>query len=199
MEEIKYYLYRHIRLDKYQPFYIGIGTIYKKDKNSINKNTLYRRAFSLQKKSNIWKRISNKTEYKVEIIIESTNYNFIKSKEIEFIKLYGRLDLKLGILANLTDGGDGSVGFKQSSEFKKNCRKRMTGFNPSESTRRKMSQSNSKRLDNKCKIIDVNTGVIYNSVVEAAKNYKINLSTLHNYLNGRTKNKTSLKLYKEII
>ena len=35
IEEIKYYLYRHIRLDKYQPFYIGIGTIYKKDKNSI--------------------------------------------------------------------------------------------------------------------------------------------------------------------
>ena len=39
MEEIKYYLYRHIRLDKYQPFYIGIGTIYKKGKNP-NKTTL---------------------------------------------------------------------------------------------------------------------------------------------------------------
>ena len=40
MEEIKYYLYRHIRLDKYQPFYIGIGTVYKQDINSKNKTSL---------------------------------------------------------------------------------------------------------------------------------------------------------------
>ena len=199
MENRIHYLYRHIRLDKDEPFYIGIGTVYKQDLNSKNIKLYYKRAYSIQNKNKIWNRIFKKSNYEVEIIMESTNYNFIKSKEIEFIKLYGRLDLKLGILANLTDGGDGSVGLKRSSEFKENCRKRMTGFNPSGSTRRKMSQSNSKRLDNKCKIIDVDTGVIYNSVVEAAKNYKINLSTLHNYLNGRTKNKTSLKLYKEMI
>ena len=34
MEEIKYYLYRHIRLDKDEPFYIGIGIVYKQDINS---------------------------------------------------------------------------------------------------------------------------------------------------------------------
>ena len=141
MEEIKYYLYRHIRLDKYQPFYIGIGTIYKKDKNSINKNTLYRRAFSLQKKSNIWKKISNKTEYKVEIMIESNDYNFIKQKEIEFIKLYGRIDLNNGILSNLTNGGEGTNGVILSDEFKYNCSQRMKGIKFSEETKRKMSES----------------------------------------------------------
>ena len=40
MEEIKYYLYRHIRLDKDEPFYIGTGTVYKQDINSKNKTSL---------------------------------------------------------------------------------------------------------------------------------------------------------------
>lgn len=199
MENRIHYLYRHIRLDKDEPFYIGIGTVYKQDLNSNNIKLYYKRAYSVQNKNKIWNRIIGKSNYEVEIIIESNDYTFIKSKEIEFIKLYGRLDLKLGILANLTDGGDGSVGLKRSFEFKESCKKRMTGYNPSESTRRKMSEAHSKRLDNKCKIIDIDNGIIYSSVVEAAKNYKINLSTLHNYLNGRTKNKTSLNLYKEII
>ena len=40
MEEIKYYLYRHVRLNKDEPFYIGIGIAYKQDINSKNKTSL---------------------------------------------------------------------------------------------------------------------------------------------------------------
>ena len=99
----KYYLYRHIRLDKNEPFYIGIGT-----KNKLIKNP-YFRSISKYDRNKIWQKITFKTKYEVEILLESNNYNFIKEKEIEFIKLYGRKDLNTGILCNMTDGGNGLI------------------------------------------------------------------------------------------
>lgn len=96
----KYYLYRHIRLDLDKPFYIGIGTKSKK-------GNPYYRSISKEKRNSIWKNIVNKTEYEVEIILESNDYDFIKEKEKEFIILYGRKDLKTGILSNMTSGGEG--------------------------------------------------------------------------------------------
>jgi len=112
----KYYLYRHIRLDKNEPFYIGIGT-----KPKIYKYTSveYSRAYNKSKRGFIWKKIASKTSYNVEILLESNSYDFIKQKEIEFIKLYGRLSNKTGVLSNLTDGGDGSTGYKASEETRR--------------------------------------------------------------------------------
>src|SRR5690606_33620592 len=115
-ESGEYFLYRHIRLDTNVPFYVGIG---KKGKYRVSYQWEYRRAFEGKKSSkrnNFWKRIVNKTNYKIEILLESDNLNFIKEKEKEFIKLYGRADLGLGTLCNLTDGGDGCENFKFSKE-----------------------------------------------------------------------------------
>lgn len=104
VENGKYYLYRHIRLDKNEPFYIGVGT---KDGNKYSrKTTEYKRAFVKFTRNKYWKSIVNKTLYDVEIVIESNNKEFIKKKEIEFIKLYGRKDINTGVLANMTNGGD---------------------------------------------------------------------------------------------
>jgi len=97
------YLYRHIRLDKNEPFYIGIG---KKEK----------RAYSTHKRSILWERIASKCEYEVQIIFDDLTWEQACEKEKEFIKLYGRIDLKTGCLVNLTDGGDGSLGYKHSKE-----------------------------------------------------------------------------------
>jgi hypothetical protein len=119
----KYYLYRHIRLDTNEPFYIGIGT---KDKNYKVYQTEYRRAFSLLKRNTYWKRISNKTEYKIEILLESDDYKFIKQKEVEFIKLHGRFKNK-GLLCNMTDGGDGTHGFNRTPEINKQIGLKITG------------------------------------------------------------------------
>jgi len=124
----KYYLYRHIRLDKNEPFYIGIGT--KPNKRYGVISTEYRRAFE-KDRSNLWKKIYNKTEekYEVEILLESDDYEFIKQKEIEFIALYGRINNKTGILANLTDGGEGVLGYIMSEESKKKMGKAKSGEN----------------------------------------------------------------------
>mgnify|MGYP003610994733 FL=1 len=100
----KYYLYRHIRLDLGSPFYIGIGT---KPKNSTNSE--YCRSTTHNNRSTYWKNIVAKTEYEVEILLESDDYDFIKQKEIEFIGLYKRIDCCGGILVNMTDGGDGTI------------------------------------------------------------------------------------------
>ena len=104
-EEGKHYLYRHIRLDKNEVFYVGIGTKIKKNNFETHTNE-FKRAFSKDNRNRHWHGIVNKYGYKVEIVLESNNYEFIKEKEIEFIKLYGRRDLKKGTLSNFTDGAD---------------------------------------------------------------------------------------------
>lgn len=99
----KYFLYRHIRLDTNMPFYIGIGLNNRK----TVRTRYYERAYEKTNRTKWWKNISKKTEYEVDIILETDNREEIISKEIEFIELYGRADLGKGTLVNLTNGGDG--------------------------------------------------------------------------------------------
>jgi hypothetical protein len=101
------YVYRHIRLDKNEPFYIGIGS----DAN-------YARANSHKGRNPYWLKIVEKTEYEVEILVNELNWVEALKKEKEFIQLYGRVDNKTGILCNLTDGGEGVLGKIVSYETK---------------------------------------------------------------------------------
>lgn len=126
--ENKHYLYRHIRLDKNEPFYIGIGTK-PISKNYMSSKTEYARAYVKSAKSSFWNKVVSKTDYRVDILLESNDYEFIKEKEKEFIKLYGKKSLNKGSLVNLTDGGEG-----------------FTGFIPSKETRQKIRIANSKRI-----------------------------------------------------
>jgi hypothetical protein len=113
--ENKYYIYRHIRIDKLEPFYIGIGS---KPKKFINTSVEFSRAYNKSRRNNIWRKIISKTKYNIDILFESNDYSFIKEKEKEFISLYGRIDLKTGTLTNLTEGGEGTVGYSMSNESK---------------------------------------------------------------------------------
>lgn len=112
----KYFIYRHIRKDKNEPFYIGLGTINKRF-NSFGKQ--YQRAFAKNSRNTFWHNITNKTEWYSEIIFESADKNEILNKEKEFIKLYGRKDLNKGTLVNHTDGGEFNKGYKVSEKRKK--------------------------------------------------------------------------------
>lgn len=160
----RHYLYRHIRLDKNEPFYIGIGTKQKRNHYSIQSE--YNRAFNKNRKeSYIWNNIVNKPAYEVEILLESDDYEFIKNKEIEFIKLYGRINLNTGCLANMTDGGDGILNFIRDSNWSKKVsdsrkgvkQKRETiekriksrkGYKHSQETKEKMANSHKgKKID----------------------------------------------------
>lgn len=96
-----YYLYRHIRLDKEIPFYIGIGTIYK----GKSDGQIFKRAYSKSNRNNYWKNIVKKHGYYVEILFKSTNKSLILQKEVEFIDLY-KMASEGGILCNMTSGGE---------------------------------------------------------------------------------------------
>lgn len=100
-----YCLYRHIRPDNNEVFYVGIG-----DEDRPYKKGKYRNTY--------WRNIVNKNngEYGIDILLDNISWNFAKQKEVEFIKLYGRADLGLGTLVNLTDGGDGTVNRVTSKE-----------------------------------------------------------------------------------
>lgn len=145
------YVYRHIRLDKNQPFYIGIGS-----------DAEYKRANEKTRRSELWKNIISKSDYFIEIIADDVSVEFAKEKEIEFIKLYGRIDKRTGTLCNMTDGGDGLHGYifteshknklsikaKQkilSEEQKQKLRKFRLGTKNSEEARRKISLANKNR------------------------------------------------------
>jgi hypothetical protein len=110
------YLYRHIRLDKNTPFYIGIGS----DSN-------YKRANSIRDRNIFWKRIVNKTEYKVEIMLDDLSWEEVCEKEKEFIEIYGRSNLGKGELCNLTDGGDGAKGVIYDEARKKKISEKYSG------------------------------------------------------------------------
>lgn len=150
----KYYLYRHIRLDKDEPFYIGIGT------KSNYYSYRYKRAFNRSQRSLLWKRVASKTEFNVDILIESSDYSFIKTKEVEFIKLYGRKDLGTGTLINLTDVGEGTLGRIVSIE-----------------------SQNKTVAAHKIRIRNRNTGIEYDSIKEAAVSVNVSYRKLSRHLN----------------
>ena len=104
------YLYRHIRLDKNEVFYIGIGS---------DSEGYYKRAKSNKYRNNYWNNIVSKTNYDIEILLDNLDKKKAIEKEKEFISLYGRSDLKKGTLVNMTDGGEGLNGFKHSESAKK--------------------------------------------------------------------------------
>lgn len=122
------YVYRHIRLDKNEPFYIGIGS----DK------PYYKRANEKARRSKFWKKIIAKTDYEVEILFDDITFDEAKIKEIEFIKLYGRKDLNTGCLVNLTDGGDGLINKVYTPEYRKNLSNSMKGRILSEEHKNKL-------------------------------------------------------------
>jgi hypothetical protein len=203
------YLYRHIRLDKNQPFYIGISS----DSN-------YKRAFS-KRRSNIWNNIVAKTGYEVEIFIDDLTWDEACEKEKEFISLYGKIN-NGGILANLTDGGEGIIGVVRSEEYKNKISASLKGRKQSKETilkknnsvlGRKNTEECKKRMSelkigkkrpymqggkhpNARLVLNKDNGQIYKTLKEASEKIGFNYNTLASMLIGRQPNKTFLTYIK---
>jgi hypothetical protein len=125
------YVYRHIRLDKNEPFYIGIA------------NTDIYRASTKRNRNKIWTCIANKTTFRIEILIDNLTWEDACKKEKEFIQIYGRIDLNNGCLANLTDGGEGTLGrsYCASKEHRSNLSIASFGKKMSKEAKEKMSKA----------------------------------------------------------
>ena len=175
---MKHYLYRHVRLDKNEVFYIGIGTKEKRKSSFKTLKSEYKRAYSKQNRSDFWHHIINKASYEIEILWETNSKEEIKLKEKEFVKLYGRANIGQGFLCNLTGGGDGATGRK-----------------PTEETRRKMRDNSGLRnktgeLNHLSKTVYVYkiTGEFvtkYGSYRDCAKHLNIDKGNISQYLSGK--------------
>jgi hypothetical protein len=108
-------LYRHIRQDKNELFYIGIG-----ESES--------RASEKRGRTAAWKNIAKKG-YDIEVLFDDLSWEQACEKEIEFIALYGRRGNKTGTLVNMTDGGEGTIGYRHSDITKEKCRMATSGTN----------------------------------------------------------------------
>jgi hypothetical protein len=124
------YVYRHIRHDKNEPFYIGIGS-----------SNNYKRAYSTDSRNKIWKSIISKTNYDVEILFYDITWDEACEKEIEFIDLYKR-KCDNGILANLSKGGEGgATGFKRDINSVKIGALKRIGIKKSNEAKLKISKA----------------------------------------------------------
>lgn len=106
------YVYRHIRKDKNEVFYIGI---------SVDDTKSYRRAFAanFQHRNKYWMNVYNKTDIEAEILFDDISIEEAKRKEVEFIALYRR-KVDGGTLVNMTLGGDGVTGYKNKKLAERN-------------------------------------------------------------------------------
>lgn len=184
------YVYRHIRLDKNEPFYIGI---------SLGNDPSYKRAYFKRKRNIIWNRIVNKSDYRVEIIFEDDCQEVIKEKEKEFIALYGRIDKGLGTLCNMTDGGDGTIG----REVEDHVREAVRNASRNRPTSQKQKQVVGDRYRGKSGILHNRSKPVYckeddlyfGSTSELSKNLGINPGTVRYYINNNKKYKNKSYVY----
>ncbi len=208
------FVYRHIRLDKNEPFYIGIS----KDQY---------RPYATKNRSKYWARIVNKSDYRVEILFDDLTYEQAKEKEIEFISLYGRKDLNKGCLVNMTDGGEGSVnlvvsektrqalsqtnkgkigiplseetkrkisiaktGVKQTKEAIENRRigRELCGYKHSDEVKKKISNTKREKGSPRSKVVlNLTTGIYYESAQEASNLLCVPLITVYRLCKGEAK------------
>jgi hypothetical protein len=162
-------VYRHRRLDKNEVFYVGIG---KKEA----------RAFDMVHRNHIWKGIKSRSEVDVEIVASDLSWELACELEQLMISEYGRIDLHTGSLANLTDGGEGTIGTKHSQETKDKRANSNRGKKRTQETRLKISQAlTGKKLSeqhieklrtshlgqlssNAQQVLDLQTGFFYDSL-----------------------------------
>ena len=180
-------VYRHRRLDTNKIFYVGIS---KDDKRPYSDGR-YR--------NKIWNKIVKKTDYIVEIIANNISYEDALELEIFLISLYGKISENNGVLSNLTDGGEGTLGFASwckgtkglvkanKGSFQKG-HKLGLGRKVSEETKKIMSKSHKgKKLSEQHKLLlkkstnkmclDLYTGIYYDSLTKGCEAVNIRPNT----------------------
>jgi hypothetical protein len=149
------YVYRHIRLDKQEVFYVGIGSDEKYERSKTTKN-----------RNKYWHNIVKSTAYEVEIMLDDLTWEEACEKEKEFIKLYGRKDLKEGTLVNMTDGGEGAFGVIMSEETREKRRLSMPDFSGKNNP-----MYGKKRDDSWCRGLTKETDDRVRTISEKLKNF----------------------------
>lgn len=203
--ENKYYVYLHIKETTGEPFYVGKGKGY--------------RATRKAQRTKHWNSIVNKYGYDVIFLEINLTEKESLDKEIYWINRIGRKDLGLGPLINYSNGGDGTSGYIKSKETidkliesttklwrndsyresMSNAHKGQKAWNKglkmSKEMKYKISGENNYmfgKLPHNAKIVlNLETGIYYNSSKEASLTTKYKEKFFSRMLSGDRKNKTS--------
>jgi len=130
------YAHKNNLTNKY--FYIGM---------SINQE----RPYSYHGRSDWWHRIVSKYGRTVHILYESSNLQDLYRVERQYIAEYGRMDEETGILCNMTDGGDGTHGYKFTQAQRETLSKAMMGKSTEWLKGRTLSEEHKKNVSNALK------------------------------------------------
>lgn len=181
-KENVYYVYVHRRESDNLIFYVGKG---KK-----------RRAFSLHDRNKHWHNTKNKHGFIVEIIAKSLTETEAFQKEIETISECKRLGYPL---CNMTAGGEGSSGYKQSAEQIAKRVAKNTG------QKRTMSQIESARksfighrltLETKEKLRLANAAsIVFSNIAKTLKTYNVKPTRLPSNITGILNSSLDLTIY----
>lgn len=92
------YVYFHRKKTDDSIFYVG-----------VSESTIRNRCQDAGGRNNLWKKVAKKYGWYSEIYKSDITIEECFLIEIELIAKYGRIDLGTGVLANLTNGGEGTV------------------------------------------------------------------------------------------
>ena len=183
-------VYRHIRNDTNEVFYIGMGSL--------------KRASVSYSRSKHWHSIVKKEGRTVEVLACDLSIDEANELEMFLISEYGYKNL-----CNQTLGGGGqrgtkhwlgkrhsnetkekckliNLGRKRSEETKQKIRKANLGKTLSEETKKKISESSTESK----KVIDTSNGNVYSSIKDGAIAIGRNPTTIRQQLSGRKKIQT---------
>lgn len=170
-------VYKHIRRDSGEVFYIGIG---------INES----RAYSAKNRNSHWKNYTNKHQYLIEISHKDLIWEEACSIEKYLISFYGRKDMNKGSLLNMTDGGEGlcNASIETLQKFKSN----RLGKNLKESTKARLSEvMKTKKPINRLKVYqyDLDNCLLneYESIKDAETHTRIAKSSISKCCKGSLK------------
>lgn len=214
--EKKSYVYIHLKNDN-EPFYVGIGykKKYKRAFETKGRNEIWYRI--LNKYPVTSKVIYDNLTWKEACEIEKTLISFfgrLDKKTGCLVNLTDGGEGAFGVIFSkerCEKISKALTGKKLSKERVEQCKLRRqtketkakislvkTGLKASEETKAKMSASNMRDKNPSVEkiskpLIDINTGVFYNSISDASRVYGISKGYMNGMIIGRYKNKTSLR------
>lgn len=159
-----HYVYAHIKDTTGEVFYVGKG--------------IGKRVASKQHRSVHWKNVVNKHGYDWIMLETNLTEEEANIKETYWIKRLGRHDQNKGCLVNFTDGGEGSCGRIISQTTRKavaEANKLRVVSDAQRNVYKNLWKGKTGIQHNRSKsVVCIETGAVYGSMSEAARELKIN-------------------------
>jgi len=183
LKENKYYIYRHIRVDTDEIFYIGRGE--------------RSRYISKYGRNRIWKNITNKSDWYAEIIIHNLTNEEANIKEKEFINYYRNFGY---CKANISSGGAGLVGVRPWNAGKKLSKEHAYKCGNAFRNKKRPEHSRTMKLKwkagcdfgrrepvNRARIYCIDDGLCFKSITDAANYYGLHRQHIGKVCSGKLK------------